>query len=50
LNLDGSIARPFGKVGAGVSPEEGFEAARLTALSVLGSLGRALEDLDWVSA
>jgi hypothetical protein len=50
LNLDGSIAGAFGKVGAEVSPEEGYEAARLTALSVLGSLGRVLGDLDRVSA
>jgi hypothetical protein len=32
LNPDGSIAGPFGKVGAKVSPEEGYEAGRLTAL------------------
>jgi hypothetical protein len=50
LNSDGSIAGPFGKVGVEVSPEEGYEAARLTALSVLGSLGRNLGDLDRVSA
>src|ERR1051326_4860374 len=28
--LDGSLAPPFGKVGAEVSLEEGYEAARLT--------------------
>ena len=50
LNPDGSIAGPLGKVGAEVSPEEGYEAARLTALSVLGSLKRELGDLDRVSA
>ncbi len=50
LNLDGSIAGSFGKVGAEVSPEEGYEAAWLTALSVLGRLGRVLGDLDRVSA
>jgi hypothetical protein len=50
LNLDGSIAGPFGKGGVEVSPEEGYEAARLTALSVLGSLGHVLGDLDRVSA
>jgi hypothetical protein len=32
LNPDGTLAGPFGKVGAGVSPEEGYEAARLAAL------------------
>lgn len=50
LNPDGSLAGPFGKVGAGVSVEEGYEAARLTALAVLASLKRALGDLDRVSA
>lgn len=28
LNPDGSLLGPFGKVGAEVSPEEGYEAAR----------------------
>ncbi len=50
INLDGSPAGPFGKVGVEVSPEEGYQAARLTALSVLGSLKRELGDLDRVSA
>ena len=42
MNPDGSIAGPFGKVGSELSPEEGYEAARRTALSVLGSLKRGL--------
>jgi enamine deaminase RidA (YjgF/YER057c/UK114 family) len=46
---DGSFAPPFGKVGAEVSPEEGYEAARLTALSILGTLKRELGDLDRVT-
>lgn len=50
LNLDGSPAGPFGKVGAEVSPEEGYEAARLAALAMLGSLKRELGDLDRVAA
>jgi enamine deaminase RidA (YjgF/YER057c/UK114 family) len=50
LNPDGSFAGPFGKVGAEVSPEQGYEAARLTALAMLGNLKRALGDLDRVSA
>ncbi len=50
LNPDGSLSGPFGKVGAEVSPEEGYEAARGAALSVLGSLKRELGDLDRVSA
>jgi len=49
-NPDGSLARPFGKVGAQVSVEEGYQAARLTGLSLLASLKRALGDLDFVSA
>ena len=47
---DGSPAPPFGKVGAEVSVEEAYQAARLTALSMLGSLQRALGDLDRITA
>lgn len=47
---DGSLAGPFGKVGAEVSPEQAYESARLTALSVLSSLQRQLGDLDRVTA
>ncbi len=47
---DGSLAKPLGKVGAEVSLEEGYQAARLTALSILGSLKRTLGDLDRVTA
>ncbi len=50
LSPDGSFARPFGKVGAEVSEEQGYEAARLTALAALGSLKRVLGDLDRVTA
>ena len=50
LNPDGSFAGPFGKVGAKVSEEQGYEAARLAALAVLGSLKRELGDLDRVGA
>jgi enamine deaminase RidA (YjgF/YER057c/UK114 family) len=50
LAQDGTPAGPFGKVGAEVSPEQGYEAARSTALSVLSSLKRVLGDLDRVSA
>lgn len=49
-NLDGSIAQPLGKVGADVSAEQGYAAARLVALAHLGSLQRALGDLDRVTA
>jgi enamine deaminase RidA (YjgF/YER057c/UK114 family) len=47
---DGSLAGPFGKVGADVTVEQGYQAARLTALSMLGSLARELGDLDRVTA
>ena len=49
-NADGSIAGPLGKVGADVSPEEGYASARLVALAHLASLKRALGDLDRVTA
>lgn len=47
---DGSIAQPLGKVGREVSVAQGYQAARLTALSILASLQRALGDLDRISA
>jgi hypothetical protein len=47
---DGGLALPLGKVGRELSVEQGYEAARLTALGILGSLQRALGDLDRVSA
>jgi enamine deaminase RidA (YjgF/YER057c/UK114 family) len=43
---DGSVAEPLGKIGSDLSVEQGYEAARLTALSILGSLERELGDLD----
>lgn len=49
-NPDGSIAHPLGKVGTEVTAEQGYEAARLVALAHLGSLKRALGDLDRVTA
>ena len=50
VNRDGSLAEPLGKVGAEVSEEQGYEAARLTTLSILGDLKRTLGDLDRVGA
>ena len=47
---DGSIAVPLGKVGRELSAEQGYHAARMTALSILGSLKRTLGDLDRVVA
>jgi len=49
-NADGSIATPLGKVGRDLTVEQGYDAARLTALSILGSLHRTLGDLDRVRA
>lgn len=51
LAPDGTPSGPFGKVGIEVSPEQGYEAARSTALAVLSSsLKRELGDLNRVSA
>jgi len=50
LNPDGSLAEPLGRVGAEVSAEEGYRAARLVALAHLASLKRALGDLDRITA
>ena len=49
-NSDGSLALPLGKLGRELGVEEGYRAARLTALSILGSLKRELGDLDRVRA
>ena len=50
LDSDGRVARPLGKVGSDLTTEQGYEAARLTALSILGSLRRTLGDLDRVTS
>jgi enamine deaminase RidA (YjgF/YER057c/UK114 family) len=47
-NTDGTIAAPLGKVGRDLTPEQGYQCARIVALSILGSLKRALGDLDRV--
>jgi hypothetical protein len=49
-NPDGSFAQPLGKLGRELGVEQGYHAARLTALSILGSLKRELGDLDRVQA
>src|SRR3954471_8177895 len=48
-HADGSLAQPLGKVGAGVSVEQAYEAARLTGLAILGSLKRELGNLDRIA-
>ncbi len=46
---EGPLAPPFGQVGGNVSLSEAVVAARLTALSMLGSLQRSLGSLDRVT-
>ena len=48
-NPDGSLAGPFGKVGAEVSLDQGNELARKVGLAILGSLQRELGDLDRIA-
>ncbi|MEO8195957.1 MAG: RidA family protein [Thermoanaerobaculia bacterium] len=50
LAADGTVAQPLGKVGRDLTLEQGYFAARLTALAILGSLQRALGDLDRIAA
>ncbi len=50
INVDGSLAEPRGKVGAELTVEQGYHAARLVALNILSSLKRELGDLDRVMA
>jgi len=50
LNADGTLAQPVGKVGRDLTIEQGYAAARLTGLAILGSLQAALGDLDRVAA
>ncbi len=50
LAADGALARPLGKVGEGLSMEQGYQSARLTALAILASLKAELGDLDRVVA
>ena len=47
---DRSIAQPLGKVGNQVSVDQGYAAARFAGLSILGSLKRAIGDLDRIAA
>lgn len=50
VNADGTIAEPIGKVGAEITPEQGYELAKGVALAHLASLKRALGDLDRVTS
>ena len=49
-NADGTLAQPLGKVGAELTLEQGYAAARKVGLAILGSLARELGDLDRISA
>lgn len=49
-NPDGTSYPAKGKVPTEVSPEEAHEAARLTGLTILSELQRAIGDLDCISA
>jgi enamine deaminase RidA (YjgF/YER057c/UK114 family) len=48
-DADGKVCGPFGKVGADVTEEQAYDAARRTGLAVLASLERALGDLDRIA-
>ena len=47
---DGSVARPLGKVGADVTPEQAYEAARKVTLGLFASIVQAVGSLDRVEA
>jgi len=49
-NPDGSFALPLGKLGRELTVEQGYTAARMTGLSILGSLQRTLGNLDRIAA
>jgi enamine deaminase RidA (YjgF/YER057c/UK114 family) len=46
---EGPLAQPLGKIGRELTLEQGHAAAKLTALSMLGNLKRALGELDRIS-
>jgi len=49
-NDDGSIAEPLGQVGGDVTLEEGVEAAKRVALTMMGTLQRELGSLDEIKS
>jgi enamine deaminase RidA (YjgF/YER057c/UK114 family) len=49
-NEDGSLAQPLGKVGQDLTMEQGVEAARLTALAMLGTIQRELGSLNRIES
>jgi enamine deaminase RidA (YjgF/YER057c/UK114 family) len=50
INPDGSVAGPFGRVGAEVSPEQGQHAAGVALIGILASVRQKLGDLDRIAA
>jgi len=50
VDMTGAMAEPLGKVGAELTVEQGYAAARQTGLAILGSLKRELGDLDRITA
>jgi enamine deaminase RidA (YjgF/YER057c/UK114 family) len=49
-NADGSVAGPLGRVGGEVSPEDAYQAARRSLISILASLKAKIGDLDQIVA
>jgi enamine deaminase RidA (YjgF/YER057c/UK114 family) len=49
VDSSGRICGPFGKVGADVTPDEAYAAARATGLAILGNLKIAIGSLDRVA-
>ena len=49
VNSDGSLAQPLGRLGAELTIEQGYDAARKVALGILASLQRELGSLDRVT-
>ena len=49
-DADGSIAQRLGQVGAELTVEQGAEAARKTALAMIGTLKRELGDLNRIKS
>ena len=48
-SADGALGNLLGKLGTDLTVEQGYQAARFTGLSILGSLHRALGDLDRIT-
>lgn len=46
---DGAVAGPFGQLGTDISVKQGYELARMVALSILASLKRELAELDRIA-